>query len=141
MCTTYMQNNETKKEQRAQVPSRISISQMEQDQKFNKLKQESKKFKNAILMLAYRAETALYNLLPEFYKGAKKDGRAILREIFSSEADMLPNLKNNTLTITLHSMSTPRANKVVEKMCDLLNQTQTIYPCTNLKMVFKSVAV
>ncbi|MDQ7032276.1 MAG: hypothetical protein Q9M37_06115, partial [Desulfonauticus sp.] len=64
-----------------------------------------------------------------------------LREIFSSDADMTPDLKNKTLTITLHSLSTPRANDVVKKMCALLNQTQTIYPGTNMRMVFKSVAV
>jgi len=120
----FSKDIEIKKKQRAQVPSRISISQMAEYQKFNRLKQESKKFKNA-----------------KFYKQSKKDGRAILREIFSSDADMLPDLKNNTLTITLHPLSTPRANEVVKKMCELLNQTQTIYPCTNMKMVFKSVAV
>ena len=138
---TFDQEIEAKLKQRKQVPARISISQMPEEKKFNRLKQESKKFKNTILMLAYRAETTLYNLLPAFYKNAKKDGRVVLREIFSSDADITPDYKNGTLTITLHSLSTPRANEVVKNMCELLNQTQTIYPGTNLKMIFNSVAV
>jgi hypothetical protein len=36
---------------------------------------------NLILMLSYRAETALHALMPEFYNNAKKDGRQLLKEI------------------------------------------------------------
>jgi len=128
-------------EQRSDKPSRISLAQMPAEQRYNKLKQESKKFKNAILMLSYRAETALYNSIKEFFKGADNNGRMLLKEIFSSEADMIPDYKKNTLTIVLHSMSTPRANEAIAKLCRFLNDTETIYPYSNLKMIFKSIAV
>jgi len=49
--------------ERSKKPSRISLSEMPQEQRYNKLKEESKKYKNAILMLAYRAETALFNII------------------------------------------------------------------------------
>ena len=65
----------------------------------------------------------------------------LLKEIFSSDADMIPDYKNNTLTIVLHSMSTPRANEAVVKLCGFLNETETIYPYSKLKMIFKSIAV
>lgn len=135
-------NNEINnlKVQRSNKPSRISLSEIPEEQRCNKLKQESKKFKNAILMLAYRAETSLYNILKEFFKGSQKDGRMLLKEIFSNDADLIPDYNLNTLTIVLHSMSTPRANNAVIKLCDFLNQTETVYPYTNMKMTFKSVA-
>jgi len=127
--------------ERSKKPSRINLSEMPQEQRYNKLKQESKKYKNAILMLAYRAETALFNNIKEFFKGADNNGRMLLKEIFSSDADMIPDYQNKTLTIVLHSLSTPRANEAVIKLCELLNQTETIYPYSDLKMIFKSIAV
>ncbi len=113
---------------------------MPQKQRYNKLKQESEMYKNAIRMLAYRAETALFNIIKEFFRGAENNGRMLLKEIFSSDAGMIPDYQNKTLTIVLHSLSRPRANEAVAKLCELLNQTETIYPYSELKMIFKSVA-
>ena len=126
--------------EREPVPSRISLSEMPEEERYNKLKQESKKYKNAILMLAYRAESALYNTLSDFYKYTHKEGRMILKEIFLSDADMIPDYKNNTLTITLHSLSTPRANRAAKKICEFLNATETIYPYSDLRLIYKTIA-
>lgn len=128
-------------EKRGAEPSRITVAEMDEHKRYNKLTEEGKKYKNAIGMLAYRAETALFNIISEYFKGAQNNGRMLIKEIFSSDADMIPDYQNNTLTIVLHSMSTPRANKAVEKLCAHLNETQTIYPYTQMKMVFKPIAV
>jgi hypothetical protein len=113
---------------------------MPQDQRYNKLKQEGKKLKNAVIMLAYRTESALLGVISDFYKDTNKDGRMILKEIFSSDADMIPDYKNNRLIIRLHSLSTPRANIVVKELCELLSQTETIFPYTNLRLVYETLA-
>ena len=65
----------------------------------------------------------------------------LLKEMFSADADMIPDYQSKTLTIVLHSMSTPRANQAVAKLCLFLNETQTIYPYTELKMVYKTIAL
>jgi hypothetical protein len=114
---------------------------MPQEQRYNKLMTESKKLKNAIIMLVYRAESALYNTLSEFYKSTEKEGRVILKEIFTSDADMIPDYKNHALTIRLHSLSTPRANQAVKELCNFLNQTETCFPLTNLKLIYETVAL
>lgn len=126
--------------QRSKVPSRITVEDMPEETRYNKLKQESKKLKNAILMIAYRAETALYNLMGNEYKNTKKDGRVMLKEIFTSEADLSPDYKNKKLNVTIHSMSTIRANNLVAKLCEFMNQTETCYPGTDLRLFFKSIA-
>jgi len=126
---------------RKEVPSRITVEQMPKEKRYNKLIQESKKLKNAIVMIDYRAESALYNILGEYYKDAKKDGRQILQEIFTSDADMIPDYHNQVLTIRLHSLSTPRANRAANKLCDFLNQTETLFPSTNLRLVYETVAL
>jgi hypothetical protein len=126
--------------ERKTVPSRISIEQLPPEKQYNRLKQESKKLKNIILMLAYRSESALYSLLSGCYANANKDGRQLLKEIFTGDADFIPDYQKYTLTIRLHSLSTPRANKTAKKLCDILNQTESCFPCTNLKLIYDSVA-
>jgi len=91
-------------------------------------------------MLAYRAESALFNALREFYKNTAKDGRIIINEIFTSGADIISGYQNKTLTIKLHSLSTPRANEAVKKLCQLLNETETKYPYSELRLIYKTVA-
>ncbi len=126
--------------QRKKISARITVEQMPIEQRYEKLKIESKKFKNAIIMLAYRAETALYNSLPISFKNAQKEGRSLLREIFFSDADLIVDHKKSQLNVVIHSLSTPRANQALISLCDLMNQTQTIYPKTKLKLFFKSIA-
>lgn len=92
-------------------------------------------------MSAYKADTAWYNIITVFYKGAKNNGRILLKEIFSSDDNMIPDYQNNTLTIVLHSIYIPRTNEAVIKLCELLNETQTIYPYSKLKLIFKTSAV
>lgn len=128
------------KAKRKTIPTKITIAQMPQEKRYNKLKQEGKKLKNAVIMLVYRSESALYNIMDEFYNDKEKDGRMILKEIFASDADMIPDYENNKLTIRLHSLSTPRANKAVIELCAFLNQTQTCFPYTNLILNYETVA-
>ena len=122
------------------IPKKISIEQMSNENRYNRLKQESKKLKNAVIMLSYRAETALYNLMSDFYVDNYKEGRMILKEIFTTDADLIPDYINNKLTVRLHTLSTPRANNAVKELCDRLNQTQTNYPFTNLMLNYETVS-
>ncbi|MDR0573183.1 MAG: hypothetical protein LBG96_03985 [Tannerella sp.] len=39
--------------------------------------------------------TGKLNLLPEFYANANKDGRQLLKEIFTSDADFIPDYQNS----------------------------------------------
>jgi hypothetical protein len=126
---------------RKTIPTKITVAQMPEEKRYNKLKQEGKKLKNAVIMLVYRAESELYAILGEFYNDNEKDGRMILKEIFESDADMIPDYENNILTVRLHSLSTPRANEVVKKSCVFLNQTETCFPHTNLIMNYETVAL
>jgi len=66
--------------------------------------------------------------------------RMILKEIFTSDADMIPDYNNKKLTIRLHSLSTPRANNAVKELCSFLNNTETYFPYTNLQLVYETLA-
>jgi hypothetical protein len=120
----------------SQTPAKIRLAEMPEAMRYNRLKKESKIFMNIIKMIAYRAETTLFNLIRPFYNNDEKDGRQIIQTILSSNANLQPDYQNNILNITIHSQATPRANKVLKHLCEELNQTETIYPMTKLKLVF-----
>ena len=126
--------------QRKGKPTHISLAEMPEEKRYDKLLTEGKKFKNAMLMIAYRAESALHNIMGEYYKNNAKDGRMLLKEIFSTHADLYPDYADKTLTVTLHTLSSPRANQAAKKLCEFLNQTETEYPYTNLKLIYKTMA-
>ena len=125
-------------EQRKAIPARIRLDQMPEEQRYNKLKTESKLLINIVRMIAYRAETALYNMMGPVYANNDKEGRMLVKAILSSPADLHPDTENQTLTVTLHSQASPRANLAASYLCRQITETQYTYPGTNLKMIFKT---
>lgn len=117
----------------------ITIDEMPESEQYTKLDTEKKLFTELIKMIAFRAETSMVNLLSEYYTKCLTEGRVLVKEIINSDADLIPDYTNNTLTVKLHSLSTPRANKAVQKICKTLTETETIYPTTNLRIIYKSV--
>ena len=133
-----MQINQ-KTEELSKTTSKIKLKDMPEATRYNRLKKESKIFMNIIKMIAYRSETALFNLVKPYYKNNEKDGRQIIQTMLSSSANVQPDHENNTLNITIHSQATPRANNALKHLCEQLNHSETTYPLTNLKLVFNSM--
>lgn len=124
--------------ERKNTPARIKIKDMVQEKRYNKLKSESKLFINIIKMIAYRAETALFNLIKPFFANTSQEGRMLIKAILTSDADLIPDYPNQILTIVLHTQSTPRKNKAASQLCTIMNEAEEVYPGTTLKMVFKT---
>jgi hypothetical protein len=127
-------------QQRAATAAKITLKQMPEGKQYNALKKESKLFLNTIKMIAYRAETALLNLIKPFYNNSEEDGRMLLKQIFLSPTNIEPDHINGKLNVTLHALSTPRYNKALEHLCMELNETQTQHPGTNLVLNYKVAA-
>jgi hypothetical protein len=66
--------------------------------------------------------------------------RMFIKQIAKTSADIIPDYQNNTLTIRLHSLSTPHYNQAANQLAMLLTQTETIYPGTNLKIIYETTA-
>jgi hypothetical protein len=104
--------------------------------RFTRLRTERKHFVDTIKMIAYRAETSLASLLRE-HLVRSDDARALLRQIFQNEVDLLPDLQTNTLTVRLHHLTHATHDRPVAELCAALNETQTVFPGTNLTLIFK----
>ena len=59
---------------------------------------------------------------------AKDEKRMLVKQIIQNNADRVPDYENKTLTVELHTLSAPRYNQAAEKLADILNQTETIFP-------------
>ena len=114
----------------------IAVKDLPQDQRFTQLSTHSKHFVDAIKMVAYRAETAMANFLRESLTRVD-EARTLLRSIYSTEADLLPDYANKTLTVRLHHLAQHRSDQSVALLCAELNQTETVFPRTDLRMIFE----
>jgi hypothetical protein len=135
---------EALKSQRKETDKHILFSDLPKDEQFKNLKKKGKQFIDTLKMIAYRAEAAMVNILQDV--GIKKDeARAfvddnIVRQIFMTDADIEPDNEKGILKVRVHNMANPRNNGYVQKLCDILNESETIFPGTNLLMVYDLVS-
>ena len=124
------------KAKRKATDRHIAVKDLPQDQRFTQLSTHSKHFVDAIKMVAYRAETAMANFLRESLTRVD-EARTLLRSIYATEADLLPDYQNKTLTVRLHHLANNRSDQSVALLCAELNQTETVFPRTELRMIFE----
>lgn len=141
---TIIEKIETLKEQeslllkqREQTAHKITLADMPKEKRYNQLKAEHKHFINIIKMISYRAETSLLQTLKPFTNPINHEERMILKQLFTTPADIIPDYKNNTLTIKIKGLSANRYNKAIIEMLKELNETKTIYPQTNLLLIYE----
>ena len=127
-------------DKRSKLQPKITLAQMPDQKRYNKLKTESKLLMNVIKMICYRAESAIASFLSPYLNRAVDEKRMLVKQIIACNADIKPNYMENTLTITLHSLSANRFNIAAQRMAELLNDTQTVFPGTNLRLIYKTTA-
>jgi hypothetical protein len=124
--------------QRKQTPYKISIGEMPEDVRYNKLKTESKHLQNIIKIICYRAETAIANLLATHYRRSSNEIRALVKSIIFAKADIYPDYQSNTLRVRLNSLATPRDNMAMREICQTLNDYEAVFPGTRFKLVYEN---
>ena len=124
------------KQQRKQTDHHIPVKSLPEEERFTRLRTERKHFLDTIKMIAYRAETSLVSVLRE-HLARSDDARTLVRQIFETEADLLPDPTNKTLTVRIHHLTQAAHDQVLEKLCATLNETQTVFPGTDLTLIFK----
>lgn len=124
------------KQQRKETAHHIPVKSLPEEERFTRLRTERKNFIDTIRMIAYRAETSLVSLLRE-HLARSHDARTLVRQILETDADLLPHTNTKTLTVRIHHLTQPAHDQVLEKLCATLNETQTLFPGTDLTLIFK----
>ena len=140
MITIRKEEKEILVKQRATIPNKITLKEMPDATRYDKLKPESKLFMNVIKMISYRAETAMAEMVAPYFYKEKDEKRMLIKQLFNTPADIIADEQQQTLTIRVRSLSAPRYNEAIQNLCILLNQTETIFPGTKLRLVFKNHA-
>lgn len=124
------------KDERKNTAHHIMVDELSEEDRFKQLSTAGKHLIDTIKMIAYRAETAMANILRQTLSH-QDESRTLLEALFKTDADIIPDEKAGTLTVRLHHMANRCSDAAIEKLCNELNETQTIYPGTNLRLIFK----
>lgn len=130
-----------KKEQKRVTPKYIQIKDLPEDFKFKMLDGGRKKFIDIIKMICYRSEIAMTNIIiPELTLYDRDTGRDIIKNIFQASADIYPDNKNKKLRVCLHHTNNAKTDKIVTSLMLHLNQSETIFPGSELKLFYEFVS-
>lgn len=116
----------------------IQWDQLEEKDQFKKPAVGRKRLMDSIRMIAYRAETAMSTLLtgPTVDTAA---ARCLLQDLFTTDADIVPDHENQRLIVNVHHSSRPAADKAMIKLFEQINEAEIIYPGTKLRLVYDFV--
>jgi hypothetical protein len=120
-------------DKRHNIPSRVEIRDLS-ERTVVKLATERKHLTDIIKMLAYQAESDLFTHLCSHYLRAEQEGRTLLRELFSVTGDI--KVTQSELQITLAPLSSPHRTRAAQAVCQLLDQTATVFPGSRLRLRF-----
>jgi hypothetical protein len=124
------------KQLRKKTEHHIPVKSLPEQDRFTRLRTERKHFIDTLKMIAYRAESSLASLLRE-HLARSDDARALLCQTFQTEADLIPDPTAKTLTVRLHHLTQAAHDQAIEKLLTELNATKTVFPDTDLTLVFK----
>ena len=106
-----------------------------EDAKFERLAPSRKRLTDTVKMVAYRAETAMSNLLRDSLRRAD-DSRSLIRDLYRSDADLIPHSESNVLEVRIHTLANPRSNQAIQHLLDHLNAAECTYPGTDFRLSY-----
>jgi hypothetical protein len=125
-------------EKKKSIDKKILFKDLDENQKFTTSVNERKFFLDVIKIIAYHAETALCNIIKK-QMASPQQARTLMRKLYTVDADIERNESNSVLIVKLHRTNHWADDKILEMLCDQLNETETKFPATNLTIQFKMV--
>ena len=68
------------------------------------------------------------------------DARSLLRALYSTEVDLIPDAKAKTLTVRLHPLANTSSDEALRHICAEINATETQFPGTDLRLIYELVS-
>jgi hypothetical protein len=127
------------KKERKATEKHIPASELPEGQRFKALSVRTKQLLDTVKMVAYRAETAMAQSLQEKMSRAD-DSRSLLRMIYTTEIDLLPDYEQSVLLVRLHGLANPSSDASIARLCRELNETETVFPGTKLRLIYELVS-
>ena len=124
------------KAQRTNLPMHILAADLDNDDKLDMIPSKQRLLLDIIRMIAYRAETHMILAVAQM-QAKKTNARKLLSAVMTSDADILPDSDNAVLRVRLFGLGSDSCDRALNSLIDELNETQTIFPGTNMRIVYE----
>ncbi|MGH9082587.1 MAG: putative transposase [Acidimicrobiales bacterium] len=114
------------------IPARVRLGQVRPGSV--RMAPDRKRIHDAIRMATYNAESALARLLGPHYARAQDEARTLLREAFTTSADVV--VVGEELHVRLDPLSAPRRSRAIAGLCEELTVARATFPGTFLTVVY-----
>jgi hypothetical protein len=114
------------------LPKRIPLSESPDAEKAMRLSAERKHLSNVLKMVAYQIEGNLVEMLRPAYPRTEDEGRTMIQAALGGAATIEPT--DRELRVTPAPLSSPHRTRAISAVCDALNNTETEFPGTNLRL-------
>ncbi len=121
------------------MPYKILYRELPENEKFDKVINQRKHFLDTVKLITYRAETALSITIKQFMSH-EDESRLLLKQIYKTDANLKVDKEKKRLIVEIHKLAHWKDDKILEKLCELMNQTETKFPETNLVLFYKTVS-
>ena len=125
----------TLKAQRKATPRKVPLGELPAEHRFEALSGVRKHFVDTIKLIAYRAESALVHVARERL-AREDDARSFVRSVLESTVDLRPDPAARQLHVRFHTLASAAHNAVLAHLCSELTETLTIFPGTELRLIF-----
>jgi prepilin-type processing-associated H-X9-DG protein len=114
------------------LPARLPLAEVNPGQQV--LDTETKLIHHAIRIAAFNTAQSLARaiLTSTGYSRADDEAHTLIRTALAGSGDIIPD--HNTLHIRLDPLPTPRHTAAIDELCHTLNDTNTVYPGTDLTL-------
>ncbi len=106
------------------------------DERLDALPSSERLLLDIVRMIAYRAETRMMSAVVAA-QGVKQRPRRPLAELFQSDADLIPDPEHGVLRVRILGTACNARDADLAGLLDELNRTRTIFPGTNLRMIYE----
>ena len=124
------------KEQRKDLPTHVRVADLPDAEKLDTLPVAERLFLDIVRMIAYRAETRMMPALNRA-QGNPPNARTLLRALLTCDADIVPEPHDGILRVRFLGLGNPACERALAPLINELNATRTIFPGTNLTMVYE----
>jgi len=129
------------KNRRQAMPRHRPLGQLPKEDQFQRLACGSKDLVDTIKLIAYRAETAMANIVREAWpESCGDEARRFLQGLYLSEADLIPDEAAGTLRVRMHYPASGHQATALAWLCEELTATETVFPTTKLRLIYEMIS-
>lgn len=124
------------KQRHDSIPAMVPVQSTLKGEKLQQVRVETRRLITCFRIAAFRAESALRELLRPHYRRWRQDGRTIIQSMLQSSGDL--EVHPGELRVILAPQSSPHRTRALALLCKDLNGLGTNFPGSDLRLHFSA---